>query len=219
MGLCPAMAAAAAAASRFRMTQRGFDDSRGGKAMAASDQRMDLTGSGGVPITTEELREQANQVHFSDTPRGFRLTTKQQFAHPIEEIFAFFADAENLEQITPPYLNFNILTPLPLKMRAGCVIDYRLRLRCVPIRWQSEITAWEPPHRFVDEQRRGPYRFWHHEHQFRQATNGTNVTDVVDYGVPLGFLLNRLVVSRDLRKIFAYRRAVLARRFPRQAER
>ncbi|MGB9275140.1 MAG: SRPBCC family protein [Terrimicrobiaceae bacterium] len=91
---------------------------------------------------------------------------------PLGEVFSFFADAGNLELLTPPQLNFHILTPCPLEMRVGLLIEYRLRVRGIPLRWQSEITAWEPPHRFVDEERRGPYRLWQHEHLFEERDGG-----------------------------------------------
>jgi len=85
---------------------------------------------------------------------------------PPEKLFPFFADAANLNALTPPWLNFNIVTPLPVTMRAGTQIEYQLRIHGVPVRWRTGITAWQPPHRFVDEQIRGPYRQWIHEHAF-----------------------------------------------------
>ena len=95
-----------------------------------------------------------------------QLERKLWLPRPIDEVFQFFADAANLELLTPPWLNFRIDTPLPIAMRVGTRIDYRLRVHAFALRWQSEITAWEPQHRFVDEQRRGPYRLWHHERFF-----------------------------------------------------
>src|SRR5579871_5848818 len=89
---------------------------------------------------------------------------EQFLPRPLEEVFPFFADAGNLPILTPPWLHFHILTTRPIEMRRGALIDYRLRIHGLPIRWQSEIVEWDPPHRFVDEQRRGPYRLWHHEH-------------------------------------------------------
>ena len=126
----------------------------------------------------------------------------------IDKVFAFFSDAHNLEQLTPSYVHFEVLTPRPIEMRAGVRLDYRLRIRGVPIRWGSEITIWEPPHLFVDEQRRGPYRFWVHRHEFADKDGGTLVRDHVDY-MPRGWLcaplINRLVVAPDLKAIFDYR--------------
>ena len=136
---------------------------------------------------------------------------KQRIARPIEEVFAFFADARNLERITPPWLRFAILTPQPIAMAPGALIDYRLRVHGTPMRWRSEITAWEPPHRFMDVQRRGPYRLWEHEHGFEAMDGATLVRDCVRYAVPGGALVNRFLVKRDIESIFAHRRAALER--------
>lgn len=123
-----------------------------------------------------------------------------------EEVFAFFADAGNLELLTPPWLNFSILTPQPIPMREGTRIQYRLRLHGVPLHWESEITCWEPPLRFVDEQRRGPYRLWVHEHRFEEEKGGTRGSDRVRYAVLGGELINRLFVAPDLDRIFTFRK-------------
>ncbi|MEI7938236.1 MAG: SRPBCC family protein [Verrucomicrobiota bacterium] len=128
---------------------------------------------------------------------------------PLEEVFDFFADARNLQALTPDWLDFSVLTPAPILMRAGTLIDYRLRLRGFPIRWQSEITAWEPPHRFVDEQRRGPYKLWIHEHRFEARDGGTLVGDFVRYAAPGGWLVEWLFVRRDVERIFQFRREKL----------
>ena len=128
---------------------------------------------------------------------------------PLDETFAFFADAWNLERITPPILRFRIVTPVPIPMRVGTLIDYRLRLRGIPIRWRTEITAWNPPHGFTDIQLRGPYRKWVHRHDFRAENGGTRVDDTVNYVVPGGALLDRLFVRPDVNRIFAYRRKVI----------
>jgi ligand-binding SRPBCC domain-containing protein len=123
----------------------------------------------------------------------------------LDTVFPFFADAGNLEILTPPWLRFEILTPRPIPMRAGTLIDYRLRLHGIPLRWRSEITAWEPPHRFVDEQRRGPYRKWVHEHTFAERDGGCEVRDFVRYAVPGGRLADFMFVRQDVRRIFEYR--------------
>ncbi len=128
---------------------------------------------------------------------------------PPPELFSFFADARNLEQITPGWLKFSILTPTPIVMRPGALIDYRLRLHGFPVRWRTEITAWDPPDRFVDEQRRGPYRLWIHEHRFVERDGGTLATDLVKYAVPGGRLVERLFVRRDIEAIFQFRREKL----------
>jgi ligand-binding SRPBCC domain-containing protein len=147
---------------------------------------------------------------FSRTPDGFfTLEAELWLPRPREQVFPFFADAFNLESVTPPWLEFEVLTPRPIQMRAGLRVDYRLRLRGFPLRWQSEITAWEPPCRFVDEQRRGPYRAWIHEHTFEERDGGTLAKDVVRYDVIGGRLTNQLFVRRDVERIFRFRQAKL----------
>ena len=143
--------------------------------------------------------------------KTFLFETQQTVTCSITEIFSFFSDAHNLSVITPPWLHFEVLTPAPIEMSPGARIDYRLKLRGIPLRWQSEITAWNPPHVFVDEQRRGPYRFWRHTHTFSEAENGIIVGDAVEYAVWGGQLINRLFVRPDLEKIFAYRAEHLKR--------
>ena len=126
-----------------------------------------------------------------------------------EDIFEFFASAENLERLTPPWLNFKILSALPIDMDAGTVIEYQIKLHGIPIRWESEITLWDPPHNFCDVQRKGPYRKWVHEHIFETSDVGTLVRDRVNYEVIGGNLINKLFVKKDLDKIFNYRQATL----------
>jgi ligand-binding SRPBCC domain-containing protein len=130
----------------------------------------------------------------------------------LEDVFAFFADAANLEALTPPWLHFRILTPGPIAMGRGTLIDYSIRLHGIPISWQSEISVWNPPHQFVDVQRRGPYRRWVHTHAFAAEGIGTRVSDRVDFDVPFGWLAGRFVL-RDVEKIFAFRREALVKRF------
>ena len=142
-----------------------------------------------------------------------RLEAEIWLPKPPEAIFPFFADASNLEVLTPPWLNFQVLSPEPIEIDEGTFIRYKLRFRGIPFRWDSEITAWEPPHRFVDEQRRGPYRQWIHEHAFEPQDGGTLARDVVQYAVPGGWLVDRLVVRRDIERIFQYRRRKLAELF------
>ncbi len=132
---------------------------------------------------------------------------------PPEDIFPFFADAGNLDAITPPWLHFRIVTPRPIEMRAGTLIDYKLRVRGLPMRWRTLISAWEPPHRFVDEQLRGPYRQWIHEHTFEPHNGGTLVRDVVHYAVPFDFIAHPLFVRPEVVRIFAFRQEALRKRF------
>lgn len=126
---------------------------------------------------------------------------------PLEEVFPFFAEAGNLERITPPELAFDIITPLPVKMAPGTVLDYRLRLAGVPFRWRSRIAVWDPPFRFLDEQLAGPYAEWVHLHTFEATPEGTRVRDRVRYRLPLHppSLLVAGLVRRQLRRIFTYR--------------
>lgn len=143
----------------------------------------------------------------------FTIDAEQFVPRPVPEVFAFFAEAQNLQTITPHWLHFEILTPLPIEMKQGTLIDYRLRLRGLPIRWRTKIAAWEPPSRFVDLQQRGPYLLWEHEHTFEPRDGGTLVRDHVDYRVFGGVLVNRLFVRRDVQTIFSYRQCVLSHYF------
>ena len=141
--------------------------------------------------------------------RVYRLERATEIAAPLAEIFPFFANAENLERISPPWLRFRILTPLPIVMKEGTLIRYRLRLHGLSFAWTTRITTWEPPHRCVDEQLSGPFRQWVHEHTFEQREGRTLARDKVDYIVPGGALAHRLLVRSDLKKIFDFREAGL----------
>lgn len=131
----------------------------------------------------------------------------------LDRVFDFFAEARNLEKLTPPWLRFEVLTEGPISMAPGVLIDYRIHWRTIPLRWRTEIEAWEPPHRFVDRQIRGPYRLWRHEHLFVERDDGTSVVDRVGYAPFGGAIAHRLVVARDVERIFAYRHEVLRREF------
>lgn len=130
-----------------------------------------------------------------------------------DNVFAFFSDAQNLDLITPPWLHFRTVTPRSGEMRIGVVMDHRLRLHGFPVRWRSQITAWDPPSRFVDEQVRGPYRLWIHEHRFEEQNGGTLVHDHVRYAVFFDFLIHKLFIRPDLERIFAYREKKLCETF------
>lgn len=152
-------------------------------------------------------------IAITREPDGYHLRAEQWLPRPLEEVFLFFADAFNLERLTPPFLRFRVLTPPPIEMRQGLHIDYRLSLHGVPLRWQSEIAVWDPPHRFVDVQTRGPYRCWHHEHTFTPRDGGVLVSDHVQYRVWGGAVINQLFVQPDVMKIFAYRADILSQLF------
>lgn len=143
----------------------------------------------------------------------FELTTRARIPRTVDEVFRFFADAHNLNVITPPFLHFRILTPAPIPMHPGTLIDYRIRLRVVPITWRTRIATWEPPYRFVDEQLHGPYRLWRHTHTFSALEGGTMMEDRVRYRVLGGPVVNALFVQRDLRRIFRYRLEALRQVF------
>ena len=127
---------------------------------------------------------------------------------PKEDVFPFFADAANLQQLTPPWLRFEIRTPQPVEMRTGARIEYRISLHGLPMSWLTEIAAYEPPFMFVDQQLRGPYRTWIHTHQFRSDRGGPLLLDHVEFDM-LGGALVAPFVKRDLRKIFTYRHEAL----------
>lgn len=131
---------------------------------------------------------------------------------PRSEVFAFFSDPRNLERLTPPWLGFHILTPEPLPVGEGAIYDYRIRLKGLPMRWRTRITAWEEGRAFEDLQERGPYALWHHRHAFEDLPGGgTRMTDTVRYRLPFGLLglVGLPLVRRDVARIFAYRRQVL----------
>jgi ligand-binding SRPBCC domain-containing protein len=141
-----------------------------------------------------------------------RLRTDAWVSAPREQVFPFFADAVNLQVLTPPWLHFAIRSPEPIAMHQGTRIAYSIRLHGIPVPWVSEITAWQPPDRFVDEQRRGPYRRWAHTHRFASERAGTRLTDDVQFDVLFGWLVGPLV-RRDLVRIFTYRHHALMRVF------
>jgi ligand-binding SRPBCC domain-containing protein len=133
----------------------------------------------------------------------------------IEDVFAFFSNAKNLERITPKELCFRILTPQPITMQQHTTIDYQLKLYGLPFRWRACITTWDPPHTFVDAQEKGPYRTWIHTHQFRTVHNGTEIIDQVLYRLPflpVGEVFHPLIAAQ-IERIFAFRQATITHIF------
>jgi ligand-binding SRPBCC domain-containing protein len=142
----------------------------------------------------------------------FKFTSRHEINKPLKDIFGFFSKAENLERLTPSWLNFKILTPLPIEMKTGTLIDYQITLYGIPLKWKTEITKWDPPTCFVDTQLKGPYSVWIHEHKFEEQNGKTIMTDTVDYDIPAGIfktLVNKMFVSRQIHSIFEYRRKII----------
>ncbi len=145
-------------------------------------------------------------------PRIHHLHREQLVPRRIDEVFGFFAEAANLERITPPWLGFGLVSDHPVEMGVGTLIEYRLRLHRIPLRWITRIEVWDPGRAFEDVQIRGPYRLWHHRHDFQRAGGGTLVHDHVRYALPigpLGELARAAFVERDLAQIFAFRYAAV----------
>lgn len=146
--------------------------------------------------------------------RVHRLSRTQFVARPLDEVFGFFSDASNLEALTPAFLRFRFLTPLPVEMRTGARIDYALSLFGIPIRWRTRITDWQTGVRFVDEQESGPYALWRHTHTFEPRGSFTVIGDTVDYVEPFGLagaLAHVVFVKRTLDRIFDFRRDAIER--------
>jgi ligand-binding SRPBCC domain-containing protein len=148
--------------------------------------------------------------------RTFQCEQELWVPRPIEEVFAFFSRPENLQSITPDWLDFRVVEA-PTTLRAGSLLRYRLRWHGLPILWVTEIWEWDPPHRFVDRALSGPYTLWNHEHSFEAREGGTDIRDRVTYALPLGpigVLAHRLRVRHDVKKIFDFRSERLRKLFP-----
>ena len=162
-------------------------------------------------MTSDEQGEEPGIQEPSSRPADahtYELIREQWIPQPLDAAFAFFSRPENLEKITPPWLGFHIVRA-DTELHTGSLIEYKLRMRGVPMRWVSEITEWNPPHSFVDAQLRGPYAMWRHEHSFAAENGGTRIRDHVRYALPFGIvgaLVHTLIVRRDVEGIFAYRK-------------
>jgi ligand-binding SRPBCC domain-containing protein len=144
------------------------------------------------------------------------LEREQWVAAPLDRVIAFFGDASNLDAITPPWLRFRIVTPMPIAIGCDTRIEYQLRLAGLPVRWRTRIAQWDPPHGFVDIQERGPYALWEHSHHFRACAEGVWMADIVRYALPLGALgafAHALAIRATLAAIFDYRFARIRERF------
>jgi len=146
------------------------------------------------------------EIVWNASEKAYTLTSSVTLPVGRRELFDFFSDAFQLEKITPPWLQFRVSTPAPIDIQAGALIDYRLKLHGIPIRWRTEISTWDPPYSFTDRQLKGPYYLWEHYHTFEEVDGGTLVSDQVHYRAIGGALVNALFVRKDLRKIFEYRR-------------
>ncbi len=146
----------------------------------------------------------------------YTLKREQIVPCPLDDVFPFFAEPRNLARLTPPSLGFVILTPPPLEMRRGALIDYTIGILGMRTHWRTLISDYDPPHSFTDVQLKGPYLFWHHTHTFRQAEGGTVIGDEVRYVMPFGIIGragHALLVKRQLRQIFDFRERVIAEIF------
>jgi ligand-binding SRPBCC domain-containing protein len=147
---------------------------------------------------------------------SYHLHRELWIPQPIDSVFDFFSRAENLGRITPQWLNFQMLTPATVELKPGTLLDYRLRIHGIPVRWRTRIVEWDPPRSFVDMQERGPYKLWRHTHRFVASENGTTMTDDVEYALPFGIfgrLAHGLQVRRDVAAIFDYRERHVGRMF------
>lgn len=143
----------------------------------------------------------------------YTLVREQWVPGDRASVFAFFLDPHNLPRITPPDMAFRIVAMEPDIVREGTLIDYRLRVMGGPCRWRTLIEEWEPGVRFVDRQLNGPYVLWRHTHEFVECGGGVLLRDIVRYRLPfgpLGVVVHRLLVRRDVERIFAYRQRCIA---------
>ncbi len=165
------------------------------------------------------MQNAENNFEVNSKPGTYVLNREQWLPRPIEEVFEFFSRPENLQVITPPWLDFRMVDTPP-DLQAGSLIRYRLRWRWMPIRWTTEISEWAPPHRFVDRALSSPYALWNHEHTFVSKDGGTLMRDRVTYALPfaaIGRMAHRALVKQDVERIFDFRAETMRKLF--QSER
>ncbi len=173
----------------------------------------------GFKFLFRDIESAINEIIQSTRVNGiscYEFIGQQWVDKPVEEVFSFFSQAKNLEQITPPWLNFKVLKQSDPEIKRNLLIDYKLKVRGVPLKWQTLISDWQPPTKFVDEQLKGPYRVWHHTHEFKDYKNGTLMRDRVLYKPRFGIfgdLANFLFVAKDVRNIFSYRKKIIDQLF------
>jgi len=176
---------------------------------------MDTASIPVVPLPSASSQGFVSRLLLADAQPGpgvVRFRAEAVLPATLDRAWAFFSDAANLEQLTPPWIHFRFLTPMPVVMREGLEIDYRIAIYGVPIPWRSRIDVWEPGVRFVDRQLLGPYRWWRHEHRFEAVASGTRVIDEIEF-VPRLRWVSGPLVRRDVARIFAYRQQALGRVF------
>jgi uncharacterized protein len=186
-----------------------------------ADLALDSTRAVGAPSQVKSFQfpdlDGALRDLLSAEMQGYQVYEADQWVQrPIESVFEFFSAAENLERITPPWLNFHVVGKSTTSIQNGTLIDYNLKIKGVPVRWQSRIEQWEPPHKFVDTQIRGPYKYWHHLHTFETVRNGTWLHDRVHYRVPMGGLGQAVLgwqIRKDVETIFSFRTKTIREMF------
>lgn len=156
-------------------------------------------------------------IQFSKQNGCYRLVCETYLPAPRDQVFRFFSDVTQLEALTPAWLRFSVTTPTPIELREGSIIDYKLLVHGIPLKWRSLISCWKPPYQFADEQIRGPYRHWYHVHTFEGVGEGTLCRDEVEFAHVGGRLIYRLFVKSDLQKIFEFRTQVLQQIFNQRA--
>lgn len=155
-------------------------------------------------------------LSFLRTPKIYTFKKEQFVPSDMETVFDFFSRPENLEKITPPAMGFHIMTPNPIEMKKGAIIDYTVNIMGVPVRWRTMITSYKKNQFFVDEQLKGPYSYWYHKHSFEPVEGGINIIDEITYALPLEAFRNivhPLLIKPQLKKIFSFRFQIIKDNF------